>query len=35
MLIDGFGRIHCGGHTRTIDQGRFNVYWEGFVYGYG
>lgn len=35
MLIDGFGRIHCGGHTRTIDQGQFNVYWEGFVYGYG
>lgn len=35
MLIDGFGRIHCGGHTQTIDQGQFNVYWEGFVYGYG
>ena len=35
MLIDGFGRIHCDGHTRTIDQGQFSVYWEGFVYGYG
>lgn len=35
MLIDRDGRIHCSEYTRLITQGRFSVYWEGFIYGYG
>lgn len=34
MLIDKDGKIHCEDHTNTLLQGRFSVYWEGFVYGY-
>ena len=35
LFIDKDGKISCKGHTNFIAQGRFSVYWEGFVYGYG